>query len=141
MSSRSSDVVMVIEDDDAARELVDTVLTQGGFRVIPFRAAHLACDMLEKTPPQAVVMDVNMPEMTGIDLMNWMRRRGINLPVVVVTAAGDRDTVADVVQAGASDILLKPFDAGELTRRVRAAMVAQPHKPSLPVDLRNVVLI
>jgi DNA-binding response OmpR family regulator len=119
-------VVLIVDDDDGSREVADLVLSQSGFMAFPVKASRHACDMLEKMTPAAVVLDINMPEMSGLDLLAWMKRRGIRVPVVMVTASGDRETVSEAFRAGAADFLLKPFEPTELVKRVRQALAAPP---------------
>jgi two-component system response regulator QseB len=112
--------VLLVEDDSMIGESVRQGLRQDGFTVDwvqDGRAAELA---LENGVYDLLVLDLGLPRKEGLDVLKQLRRRGNQIPVLVVTA---RDAIADRItglDAGADDYLVKPFDLDELAARMRA---------------------
>jgi len=115
--------ILLVEDDDLLGDGVQAGVTQGGFAVDWVRTGGDARTALATaTPYDAVILDLGLPELSGLEVLARMRRSGRKTPVLILTA---RDTVADRVKgldAGADDYLVKPFDLGELLARLRALL-------------------
>lgn len=112
--------VLVAEDDSAVRSAVARVLELEGYSVITVNDGRAAIDAVLASPPQAIVMDVMMPFLDGIGACQELRRHGVRIPILILTArheVGDRVAGLD---AGADDYLVKPFAVDELLARVRA---------------------
>lgn len=112
--------VLVAEDDSAVRSAVARVLELEGYSVITVNDGRAAIDAVLASPPQAIVMDVMMPFLDGIGACQELRRHGVRIPILLLTArheVGDRVAGLD---AGADDYLVKPFAVDELLARVRA---------------------
>ena len=116
--------ILVVDDDDAVREALRRALQLEGYEV------ELASDgaetldrlKLDSVEPDALVLDVSMPRLDGLEVCRRLRRGGSNLPVLMLTA---RDEVADRVaglDAGADDYVVKPFALEELLARLRALL-------------------
>jgi two-component system response regulator MprA len=114
--------ILVVEDDAAVRDSLARTLRFEGYQVEIAGDGRAALDAVRSTEPDAVILDVNMPRMDGLEACRQMRADGAVLPVLMLTA---RDTVGDRVaglDAGADDYLVKPFALQELLARIRALL-------------------
>ena len=112
--------VLLVEDDPLLGDGVRAGLKQSGFAVDWVTDGQMAQHALGSEEYSLMVLDIGLPKISGLDLLKWLRQRGSNLPVLMLTA---RDTVADRVgglDSGADDYLVKPFDLDELVARLRA---------------------
>ncbi|MCB0874057.1 MAG: response regulator transcription factor [Thermoleophilia bacterium] len=111
---------IVVEDDPRVRTSLERTLRANGYTVTAFAAGAPALAAVLATPPDVVVLDVNLPDLDGFEVCRQLRRRGDRTPVLMLTA---RDAVEDRVSgldAGADDYLVKPFALTELLARLRA---------------------
>ncbi|MDR2112478.1 MAG: response regulator [Candidatus Accumulibacter sp.] len=112
--------LLLVEDDPMIGASVQRGLKQDGHTVDWVRDADAAELALVSEVHELILLDLGLPRKNGLELLAAWRRRGVSLPVLVITA---RDSVADRVKgldAGADDYLVKPFDLDELSARVRA---------------------
>ena len=101
--------VLVVDDDPTQRRLAQAVLEREGFRVAHADGGRAALDHLASgAPADVVLLDLNMPGMSGQETLADMRGRGFAQPVIVVTATGGIDTVVAAMRAGACDFFVKP---------------------------------
>jgi two-component system response regulator MprA len=113
-------LVLVVDDDRGVRDALDRALRVAGFETDLAEDGLRALAAIGRRPPDAVVLDVLMPEMDGLAVCRRLRASGDRTPVLLLTA---RDAVHDRVSgldAGADDYLPKPFDLDELLARLRA---------------------
>jgi two-component system response regulator HydG len=114
--SRTDERILVVDDDPAVRIALQEALEGAGFAVSVANSALDALAMIATVQPHAVVADVRMPEMTGIDLLRELRSRGVDADVLLMTAFDDMPTVVEAIKHGAADFLVKPLDLDELQR-------------------------
>jgi DNA-binding NtrC family response regulator len=101
--------VLVVDDDPTQRRLAQAVLEREGFRVAHADGGRAALDHLASgAPADVLLLDLNMPGMSGQETLADMRARGFAQPVIVVTATGGIDTVVAAMRAGACDFFVKP---------------------------------
>jgi two-component system response regulator MprA len=114
--------ILVVDDDRAVRESLRRSLAFNGYQVDVAADGGEALDRLRDQRPDALVLDVMMPRVGGLETCRRLRADGDDVPILVLTA---RDSVADRVaglDAGADDYLVKPFDLEELLARLRALL-------------------
>jgi len=114
--------VMVVDDEPAVRSAIERALKLEGYTVATAPDGKDALRQLAVAPPDAMVLDVLMPEVDGLEVCRRMRAAGDDTPVLMLTA---RDAISDRVEgldAGADDYLVKPFALEELLARLRALM-------------------
>src|SRR4030088_2420670 len=110
--------LLVVDDDRALRDVLRRALTLAGYEVRLAESGAGALADVTGAVPDAVVLDVGLPDIDGLEVCRLLRREGNRVPVLMLTA---RDAVAgriDGVDAGADDYLVKPFDIDELKARL-----------------------
>lgn len=119
--------VLVVEDDQPIRASIRRALAYEGYSVTEAEDGETALDTVSHSPPDLILLDLNLPGIDGIEVCRRIRTAGDTMPIMMITA---RDAVSDRViglDSGADDYLVKPFDLAELTARVRAAL--RRHEP------------
>jgi two-component system, OmpR family, response regulator MprA len=114
--------ILVVEDDRAVREAVRRALMLGGYEVQLAEDGEHAIEMVVENVPDAVVLDIGLPGIDGLEVCRRLRLLGNRVAILILTA---RDVVSDRIDgldAGADDYLVKPFDVEELKARLRALM-------------------
>ncbi len=114
-------LVLAVDDEAGILRLIKLELSTQGFRVVTAENGDSALRMAEEHRPDIVLLDIVMPDMTGLEVMRRLRER-TNTPVILLTAKGsDADKVRGL-EMGADDYLAKPFSPEELSARVRAVL-------------------
>lgn len=114
--------VYVVDDDDAVRNGLTAMLDAAGLAVEAYSSAKAFLAAYRPQWTGCLVLDVTMPEMTGPELQAELNRRGVQMPIIFLTAHGDIPTTVKTIKAGAVDFLTKPADGALLLKRVRAAL-------------------
>lgn len=122
-------LVAVVDDDASCLRSVGRLLRASGYRVELFGSAPEFLASLGATTPQCLVLDVQMPEMPGLQLHDRLVAQGSSVPIVFVTACDTPQTRAHAHRPGIFGLLLKPFDKEALLSAVREA-VKEPTVPS-----------
>jgi two-component system, NtrC family, response regulator HydG len=114
--------VLVVDDEPGARAALKGLLVTQGFEVDVAGDGSAALERLAELPPHVVVTDLDMPVMSGLQLLGELRERDIDLPVIVVTSAAEVRSAVDAMRAGATDYLTKPVDFDELLMAITRAI-------------------
>jgi DNA-binding response OmpR family regulator len=114
--------VLVVDDDPTMLEIVRTVLSSGGLEVETTSTGRDGLRAAHEHPPDSAVLDVTMPDMTGLEVCRALRddAETADIPIILLTGRGQWLDVASGFDAGADDYLVKPFTAQDLLTRVDA---------------------
>ncbi|HEY1509359.1 MAG TPA: response regulator transcription factor [Solirubrobacteraceae bacterium] len=114
--------LLVVDDDRALRDVLRRTLTLGGYEVRLAETGAGALAEVTAAVPDAVVLDVGLPDIDGLEVCRLLRREGNRVPVLMLTARAAVSDRIDGLDAGADDYLVKPFDVDELKARLRALL-------------------
>jgi len=134
MSDRDPIRILIIDDDIEFADLLSMQLSSAGY------AAEVAEDAVEggkallERPPDLILCDINMPYLSGLDLMSLMQSdaHSASIPVVFISGNTDSDTIARAVKLGAADFLGKPISRDQLLESVRACLQAGGRRAAAP---------
>ena len=122
MPTEEIENILVVDDEEAIREVVSTMLESKGYRCTAVSNGRAAQDEVKRTTPDLVLSDMIMPEMDGIKLLEWLRQYDPEIPVIMVTAIHDISTALEAIRRGAYDYILKPFEKDQLYLGVNRAL-------------------
>jgi two-component system response regulator MprA len=114
--------ILVVEDDPKVRQALTRALGLEGYEVADAPDGLAALERLQAEPADAVVLDMMMPNLNGLDVCRRLRERGDRTPVLMLTARHETADRVAGLDAGADDYLVKPFDVAELFARLRALL-------------------
>ena len=114
--------VLVVDDEPAVRRALERALTLDNYSVQLAADGQEALDMLVESPADAVVLDIMMPRIDGLEVARRMRRAGDRTPILMLTARDAVDDRVNGLDVGADDYLVKPFALRELQARLRALL-------------------
>lgn len=113
--------ILVCDDEPQILRALKVILRQAGFETLPAATAREALDVAAVTPPDAAILDLVLPDGTGIDVCRQLRT-WTDMPILVLSAVGEEDEKVKALEAGADDYVTKPFGARELVARLQAAL-------------------
>jgi type II secretory ATPase GspE/PulE/Tfp pilus assembly ATPase PilB-like protein/CheY-like chemotaxis protein len=116
--------VLLVEDEDQLRRVMKDLLQREGYRVAEARDGIQALDEVDRSAPDVIILDLNLPGLDGYGVLQQLRSRPATreIPVMVLTAKGDEDNEVRVFELGADDFVTKPFRARALTARLEAVL-------------------
>ncbi len=136
--------VLVIDDEPPIRKLLRMGLSSQGYEVIEAPNGKTGLDLLARGPA-IVILDLGLPDMDGLDVLQTMRLRNESVPIVVLSSRDDETSKVKALDLGADDYVTKPFGMDELLARMRAAvrhqLQVQGERPIFKVDDLSVDLV
>ena len=114
--------IFIVDDDEAIRDSLEMLLRSAGFaHVVAFASAREFLAQAAPAAGECLLLDVRMPDMDGLELQSELNRRGVRLPVIIMTGHGDVPIAVRAMKAGATDFIEKPFSEDLLLDCVRRA--------------------
>src|SRR5580765_3425523 len=117
--------VLVVDDETAIREAIRMTLEYEGYRVDEARSGQDGLDRATKTPFDAILLDIKMPILDGIEVLENLKEQRVASPVIMVSGHGDVHTAVECTKRGAFDFLEKPLNRDKLLLTVRNAVRQQ----------------
>jgi FixJ family two-component response regulator len=114
--------VFVVDDDRALLNAIARVLSSSGYQVETFTSPAFFMEQLPYDGPACLVLDLRMPELTGLDVQEWLAFKKITIPTVFLSGESDVPSTARAMRKGAVDFLVKPVDENELLTAVSRAL-------------------
>ena len=115
-------LALVVDDDPTARRMLDVRMRALGCQVAMAGTGREALIAIERDLPAVILLDLQMPQMDGMEVLRALNRDGVDVPTIVITAHGTIDTAVEAMKEGAVDFILKPFDPQYLEIAVRRAL-------------------
>ena len=132
--------ILVVDDDAELRTLISTALEREGYRVAQAGGGMEAFDALARTTPDLVVLDLVMPVIGGLEVLEHLRQKG-STPVIVVSALADEECRVRGFRLGADDYVVKPFSVRELVARVEAVLRrSNVERPAAVIEHQDLVV-
>jgi FixJ family two-component response regulator len=122
MNKAAHPVVHILDDDDEVRDVLTAVVQAAGHVAVSYGRPSQFLEKLDHTQPGALILDVRLPEMSGLELQRHLIRIGSILPVILITNHADIPMVVEAMREGAFDFLEKPVRHQDLVDRVNAAI-------------------
>ena len=126
--SDAAQAILVADDEESMRFFLKKTLRRAGFEVTAVEDGVAAVDAIERRPWSAILVDLKMPRLDGVGVLDAVRGRGIDVPVVLMTGYGSVSNALEAMKRGASDYVTKPFHADQIVETVRAA-IARGRRP------------
>ena len=114
-------LVWVVDDDEAIRFVLERALSRAGYQTKSFATVTAVISALDSTQPAVIITDIRLPDADGLSVLQAMEERGIDVPVIAMTAFSDLDQAVSAFQSGVFDYLSKPFDLNQVLAVVARA--------------------
>lgn len=115
--------ILIVDDSRTSRRILTNILQENGHTVLGEACnGEEAVELYGKLTPEIVTMDITMPIMDGVAALRNIRKKDSNAKVIMITAAGQKEKVADALKLGASDFITKPFSGTEVIKAIENVM-------------------
>ncbi|MEI7883565.1 MAG: response regulator transcription factor [Actinomycetota bacterium] len=118
----ASHLILIADDDEAVCDTIEDALHLAGYLTLRARDGRAALDKVRSERPNLVILDVNMPKLSGFEVLQKMRELHIEIPALMLTARHEREDAVKGLKLGADDYVKKPFGLEELLLRVAAIL-------------------
>lgn len=115
--------ILIIDDEEPIRKVMNTHLAKEGYSVVQSNGGHSVFDFIDSSSFDLVVCDIRMPEVDGVQVLDYLKKKFDTVPVIMLTGLTDVSTVIDVMKKGAFDYLMKPVKKEDLMAIIRKAFV------------------
>lgn len=132
--------LLLAEDEQSLSRAISTLLIKNNYSVDTVFDGQTALDYLETNNYDGVILDIMMPKMDGITLLQTIRKKGNKVPVLILTAKGEIDDLVEGLDSGANDYLTKPFAIRELLARIRAMTRNHMEQSDSKLYVGNIIL-
>ena len=120
--TKRKQVVYIVDDDDGMRRALTVLITTVGYQPVAYAKPSEFLAKYDKSQPSCLILDVRMPEMSGLEVQQQLNRAGSMLPVILVSGHGDIPMAVQAMKDGAFDFLQKPFRDQDLLDRINGAL-------------------
>ena len=117
--------ILIVEDDLAVCEILGKMLSKQGYCTLKAESGKQAIRMSTSSQLDLVVLDLNLPDIEGLEVLKHIKAQKQNIPVIIVTAYGSREIVRSAMEIGAFDFLTKPFDVHHICAVIKEALTSQ----------------
>jgi DNA-binding NtrC family response regulator len=114
--------ILLIDDDPSLRRVIEYSLVESGYAVVPAASGEEGLGLFQKGPCDAVITDITMPGMSGLEVLTKVRQADQNVPVIIITAYGTIESAVSAMRQGAFDYITKPFNRDELRFTLERAL-------------------
>ena len=122
MTSLTTNSVVVVDDEPMVRDLLKEILKDLGYNVVSMASnGQIAIDKVKEHKPEIVCLDINMPEVSGLDALASIKTVNSNIIVIMVTAVSDSSEVQQAIRTGADGYILKPFTGLQIHEAIQKA--------------------
>ncbi len=110
--------VLVVDDEEDIVEVIQDRLESYGFTVVTARTGLEALEKLSMEKFDGIFLDIKMPEMNGIEALEQIRKKGLKIPIIILTSSSTKEVAIEAMAKGANDFVLKPFEWEELKAKI-----------------------
>jgi len=127
------DNIYIVDDEAALRDSLSMLLRAEDFNTEEFATPAAFLEQVGDLPEGLIILDLWMPGMSGIEVIQALNKRGITLPIICITGHGDVSTAVEAIKLGAADFFEKPFDSTQLIERIKHCLQEQQNQRQLDV--------
>lgn len=118
----SEPTVFIVDDDEGVRDALSLLITTTGHNVETYGSAHAFLDQYHASRPGCLILDMRLPDLGGLEVLDQLAGRHSPLPVIILTGHGDVPAAVHAMKVGAMDFIEKPFDSEQLLARIDQAI-------------------
>lgn len=118
----SKQKILIVDDEQSIRTLLNYNLKEAGYETICAADGEVALSMAEKDKPDLILLDLMLPKINGFEVCTILRKQGLNIPIIMLTAKADELDKIEGLEIGADDYMTKPFSPKEVIARMKAVL-------------------
>ena len=117
--------ILIIDDSTELRSLLESILPYSGYHTLSASTGEEGLELATTLRPDVILVDLELPDTTGLKVIEELNRRGITIPTIMITGYGSEGTAARALRLGAQGYLVKPFTTEEVLSNVEKALVVR----------------